>query len=263
MIYKEKKLPEENEIVLCTVKKILHNSIFANLDEYQNLEGMIHISEIAAGRIRNIRDYVKEGKTIVCKILKINKERGQIDLSLRRVSNIVKMNKLKEYKQEIKAENLLEQVGKQLKLNLNQIYEKAGIKIKEKYDTLQKGFLEILKDNKILLNLKIDKKIALILTKAIKQKIKLPEISLKSNIKIHDFSSNGIENIKKAFQNTNKLIKNKDYKAKFLYTSAPNYSLEIKAPDYKTGEKILKEISDDITKEITAQGGEAEWQKTS
>jgi len=64
MFYKKKGLPEENSIVLCTVKKILFHSIFVDLDEYQNQDGMIHISEIAPGRIRNIRDYVAEGKKL-------------------------------------------------------------------------------------------------------------------------------------------------------------------------------------------------------
>ncbi len=58
----KKTFPDEKEIVVCTVKKILRDSIFATLDAYEGKEGMIHISEIAPGRIRNIRDYVKEGK---------------------------------------------------------------------------------------------------------------------------------------------------------------------------------------------------------
>ena len=264
MVYKKKTLPEEDEIVLCTVKKILHNSIFAILDEYENLEGMIHISEIAAGRIRNIRDYVKEGKTIVCKVLRVKTDRRQIDLSLRRVSNVTKVNKLKEYKQEIRAEKLLERLGKKFKLTLKELYEKAGNQIKENYDTLYQGFLEILKkDEKVLLDLKIDKKLAAELTKLVKENIKIPEISLKSTIKIQDYSEKGVENIKKAFKNTIKLTKDKNYKAKFIYISAPNYSIEIKASDYKTGEKILKEISDNLVKEIENLGGTAEWQKAS
>jgi len=261
MFYKKKGLPEENDIVLCTVKKILHNSIFAILDEYQNQEGMIHISEIAAGRIRNIRDYVKEGKTIVCKVIRIKIDRNQVDLSLRRVSNTVKINKLKEYKQEIKAEKLLEYIGKQLKLDLKQMYEKAGNILKEDYDTLNEAFLEIVKGNELLKNL--DKKIAEAIIKVIKEKIKLPEISLKSTFTIKNFSEKGIENIKKAFKNTEKFVKDKKFEAKFLYISAPKYNLEIKAPDYKTGEKILKDISDDLIKEVEKLGGIAEWQKTS
>jgi len=82
MFYKKKDFPEEGEIVLCTVKKILYHSVFVNLDEYENKEGIIHISEISPGRIRNIRDFVKENKTIVCKVLRTNKEKNQFQICL-------------------------------------------------------------------------------------------------------------------------------------------------------------------------------------
>ena len=68
MLYKKQGYPEEEELVLCTVTNVQHHSVFVNIDEY-NLSGMIHISEVSPGRIRNIRDYVKEGKVIVCKVL--------------------------------------------------------------------------------------------------------------------------------------------------------------------------------------------------
>jgi translation initiation factor 2 subunit 1 len=79
MLYKKTGLPEESELVLCTVTKVLPNSVFVTLDEY-GIDGLIHISEVSPGRIRNIRDFVKEGKKVVCKILRINVERGQVDV---------------------------------------------------------------------------------------------------------------------------------------------------------------------------------------
>ena len=58
MLYQKKGLPEESELVICTVTKIQYHSVFVKLDEF-NHSGMIHISEISPGRIRNIGDYVK------------------------------------------------------------------------------------------------------------------------------------------------------------------------------------------------------------
>ena len=94
MFYKKKGMPEQGEIVLCSVKKILHHSVFVYIEEYQGLEGMVHIAEIAPGRIRNIDDYVKEGKRIVCKVLNIDQKKGHIDLSLRRVGTGLKLKKV-------------------------------------------------------------------------------------------------------------------------------------------------------------------------
>ena len=63
------------------------------LDEFDK-GGMIHISDVSPGRIRNIRDFVKEDKIVVCQVLRVSRERGYIDLSLRRVNDNQKRKKL-------------------------------------------------------------------------------------------------------------------------------------------------------------------------
>ena len=73
---------EEYQNVLCTVTKIDGTTVFVKLDSGE--DGTIVVSEIAPGRIRNLRDYVVPGKKIVCKILSI--EHNNIHLSLRSVS---------------------------------------------------------------------------------------------------------------------------------------------------------------------------------
>src|SRR3989344_3656482 len=135
MFYKKQGIPEEGDIITCTVKEISYHTVFVKLDEYENLEGMIHISEISPGRIRNLRDFVKEGKRIVCKVLKI-RDKSHIELSLRRVTTSFRINKLAEYKQEEKAEKLLEQIGKRLKFSLEEMYKKVGYPAIEKFGTL-------------------------------------------------------------------------------------------------------------------------------
>ena len=64
MLLKKEGFPEEDELVMCTITKVQFHSVFAQLDEYDK-GGMIHISEVSPGRIRNIRDFVKEGKKVV------------------------------------------------------------------------------------------------------------------------------------------------------------------------------------------------------
>jgi len=121
MLLKKEGFPEEDELAICTVTKVQFHSVFANLDEYGK-GGMIHISEVSPGRIRNIRDFVKEGKKVVCKVLRINTDRGHIDLSLRRVTEGQKRNKIDELKQEQKAEKILEFVAKDLKIDVKKLF---------------------------------------------------------------------------------------------------------------------------------------------
>jgi translation initiation factor 2 subunit 1 len=258
MLFKKKGLPEESEIVICTVKKVLPNSIFASLDEYENQEGLIHISEIAPGRIRNIRDYVKEGKTIVCKVIKINEARGHIDLSLRRVSHSLKAKKINENKQEERHEKILNLASKDLKLTLEQMYEKAGNKILDEYGLFDSCFQEVVLDGeKVLLDLKIDKKIASALAKIIKEKIKPPSVTISAVLELSCPLPNGIEIIKKTIKKIEDSSSKQNYDINLTYLGAPKYRITIKSSDYKKAEEVLKEIEDLAVKEISTSKGTA------
>ena len=54
--------PDEGEIVVVTVTKIGDHGAYVGLDEYNSIQGFLHISEIAPGWVRNVRKYVTEGK---------------------------------------------------------------------------------------------------------------------------------------------------------------------------------------------------------
>src|SRR3990167_9513413 len=101
---------EEGQIVMCTVMKIVGTTVFVNLDNY-NYEGTIITSEIAPGRIRNLRDYVIPGKKIACKILSINY--NNINLSLRRVTLKEKKEVMEKYQKEKNSLSILKSVLKE------------------------------------------------------------------------------------------------------------------------------------------------------
>ena len=83
MLYKKEGLPEENEIVICTIKKILPNSVFVDLDEYKNREGLIHISSIQHGSVQKDLDSMfTTGQVVPVKILHIDIERRRLGLGL-------------------------------------------------------------------------------------------------------------------------------------------------------------------------------------
>ena len=248
MFYKKKGFPEVNNVLMCTVKKISHHSVFVNLDEYGK-EGMVHISEISPGRIRNIRDYVVEGKKIVCKVLRINRDRGYIDLSLRRVNLSQKKKKISEYKQEQKAEKLLENVGKKFKLDLSKMYNEVGNTLLEKYDSLTEAFQNIVGSNLKLNQLGIKENIAKEVEALVKEKMKPSTVFIRGIFKISTRESKGVDIIKKVLNN----LVSKGVNVTYL--SAPKYKLDLEDKDYKKAEKKLKEAIDsslDIAKKLKA-----------
>ena len=261
MFYKKKGLPGESELVICIVKKVLPHSVFVNLEEYENLEGMIHMSEISPGRIRNIRDYVVEGKKLVCKVLGVNRHRGTIDLSLRRVPMSQRNAKNEAYKQEEKSEKILELVGKNLKTNLTDVYEKAGAKILENYGSLTKTFYSIVKDEVNLSEIGIPEKYVKELVKIVKEKIKIPEVTITGTLILRNEKNDGVERIKKILIDSGNFAVKNNYNIKFRYVGAPNYKVEVISPDFKTAEKALKEITEKISSDMEKAEGTSEFKR--
>jgi len=259
MYYKKQGLPEEGDIVICTVKKILFHSIFAKIDEYDNLEGMIHISEIAPGRIRNIRDYVREGKMIVCKILRINKQKGHIDLSLRRVALSAKKNKLEEFKQEGKSEKIIEALAQKTKVKVDVLYKEFVNDIIQEFGGLYPAFQKIViqENEDVLKKIKIKKEHKDLLITLIKERIKPPEVLIKTNMQLTCSKPDGVERIRKAIKAASDIIKKEKYEAVILYIGAPKYQIQVKATDFPEAQNITEEITAKIIHTLSDEDGEA------
>ena len=255
-MYKNQGFPEENEIIMCTVKKILYNSIFVDLDQYDK-EGIIHISEIAPGRIRNIRDYVRDGKKIVCKVLRVDEQKNNIELSLRRVSQAQRINKTKEFKQELKSEKILELAAKKIKTNLENIYKNAGDKIIEEFGSLTNCFNKIISDKYDIEELNIDKKTAEAIVIIVKEKVRPQEVTISGIFTLESEASDGIEVIKRTLSYIKTLAKNTEIK--IIYLGAPKYKLSITSENYKKAESSLKEITESTVKFIKKLNGEGSF----
>jgi translation initiation factor 2 subunit 1 len=105
-----KQIPEAGDIVLVTIKEITGHGAYVSLDEYSNMTGFLHISEIATGWIRNIERYIKPKQKAVLKVIRVDKTRAEVDLSLKQVSGEERKSKLIEVKKNEKATAFMEMV---------------------------------------------------------------------------------------------------------------------------------------------------------
>ena len=100
--------PEPGELVIGRVDEIEDFGVFVDLEEYQDKRGLVHVSEVASGWIKNIRDHVQPGERVVAKVLDVDQSAQQIDLSLKDVNDHQRKEKIQEWKNEQKADNWME-----------------------------------------------------------------------------------------------------------------------------------------------------------
>ncbi len=77
---------KEGQLVEGTVTHLTKFGAFARLDD--DLEGLIHISELSESRINHPKEVVKENDVVTLRVIKVDAERRRIGLSLRRVDSM-------------------------------------------------------------------------------------------------------------------------------------------------------------------------------
>jgi translation initiation factor 2 subunit 1 len=233
------KFPEDDELVLCTVEQIMGTSVFVKIENY-NKTGMISTSEVAPGRIRNLRDYVVPNKKIVCKVLRVDKARGHIDLSLRRVSQKDTREILDKYNKEKSALTILKIASKNA--------EAASEKIKKKHNSLFE-FLEKARENASIISEFFSKDESEKIAGLIKERIKTKKIEVKKKVSISLISADGISTIKR-------ILSRNDVSVHYL--GAPFYSVSAEDADYKNANKKLEKALSEICQQVKNAGGKAE-----
>ena len=243
-------MPEQGEIVLATVSKVMDHGAYVTLDEYDDIQGFLHISEIAPGWIRSISRFVRDGEKKVLLVKKVNSKRGDIDLSLKQISKDQKKQKLKEVKKFEKGKTLLQNVQEKAKLSDNEI-EKLEDSIFSKFDSVYDAFIEIGRNGiESVKELKLAKKTAVAIEE-ICSKIKLPSVEIRGIIEITSGRTDGVEIIKKILLDELK----KDSTIDITYLGAPKYRLSITSDNFKSAEKLLKPIIAEIQTNIEKKKG--------
>lgn len=238
MYYKKYGFPGVDDIVLCKVTKIYPNSVFVDLLEYERLSGIIHISEVSPGRIRNLRDYVSVGRQIICKILRVDREKGHIDLSLRRVNSTTQREKSDEIKQEIKSEQLVKNLATKLKIKPEVLYKKVTSKVFEEYSHLHLCFRDIVDEECDLEKLGLEKSLATEITEAVIDKFKPKKITIEGEIRLKTYYNNGVERIKKVLGEVGEVSET----ISLSYLGAGRFKMIIEDFDYKPAEKTIKKV---------------------
>lgn len=252
MLLQQKGFPQEEELVLCTVTGLQTHSVFCTLDEFGGRTGMIHISEIAPGRIKNIREHVTKGKKLVCKVINVNKEKGYIDLSLRRVSETQKRQKANEIKREQLSEKIIEQYARQEKKDVKKLYKDIAKVIMPKYGRLAACFEKVAKDQESLETLGVNKKTADALTRAIHERMKPEERIIEGDLVLTSYAPNGAELIRDLLVKT---------KLGISYRGAGTYHVQVKSDDFKKAEKQLKKAIDGALLTAKKSKIDAQWKR--
>ncbi len=249
----ESDYPELDEIVLAVVRKIMPYGAFCFLPEC-NREAFLHVSHVSSGWVKNIHEYLSEGQQLVVKIQNVDKEKNQIDLSLKRVTEDERIKKLEFVKRGKKGDKLLEYAIKNSKLKI------TVPELKEKIEAIYEDVLSCFEEASekgldALEELDVPKKIKEEIVTFSKDRIKKKKAIIETIISLTCPTPNGINSIKKILDISKENIS-------IHYIGAPRYRFTLSADDYKKGDKELSKILSNMSDEARSLGCTFETKET-
>lgn len=216
---------QEGDIVLCKVTNIVKTTVF--VETLDGIQGSIVLSEIAPGRIRNLRAYVVPNKLIVCKVLSIRD--NHLFLSLRRVKSNEQKEVMEEYKKEKTYNGIIKTISGEKSTEIIK-------KINSEHNLVD--FLEQARENPKILSEYFSKEESEKLAKILSEK-KTKEKEIKKEFTLSCKSADGIIIIKNMMQ---------EYEG-ISYLGNSKFVIIKKALDLKKADNEITEILQTIEKE--------------
>ncbi len=252
--------PENGELVVCTVKSVKNFGAFVTLDEYDDKEGFVHVRDVATGWVKYIRDYVREGQKVVCKVLGVDSSKGHIDLSLKAVNDHQKREKIQQWKNEKKAEKLVEIVAERMEISVDKAYDLFGNELLEDYESLYDAFESAVADTDAFLEDYTDDWTTIFMEVA-QENVAAPEVQIDAILEMTSSAPNGMELVRNALEKGIEAADGAD--AEITCVGCPRYRVVVKAPEYKEAEEILKDIANAAINDIVSKGGTASLKRES
>jgi len=272
MVKSRNRFPKEGEFIVGRIADIQQQYVYVDLLDYEGLpseeyaRGMIHISEISSRWIKNIRNHVRIGQKIVLRVMRVDENKGHVDLSLRRTNAAQRKNRMKEWKYALKFENLLQFLADEFDdMDLDQAYEKIGFPVLAFFNDNYQETIEELKENgeEILSNLteEVKQEVRKKFLEIIDENVEISTVNIIGKIKLRFNSNNGIELIKDILSRAESIIddKKETRDLNISYIAAPMYRIEVVSKNYLDAENILSDATELIEDEAAKYNGEFEF----
>jgi translation initiation factor 2 subunit 1 len=253
--------PEPGELVVGKVDEITDFGVFVDLEEYEDKRGLAHISEVASGWIKNVRDHVREGQTVVAKVLDVDRSSQQIDLSIKDVNEHQHKEKIQEWKNEQKADKWMSLAfGEDVS---DERYAEVRDALLAEFETLYDAFESAaIHGDEALVDVALDDETVERVVETARENVSVPYVNVTGYVDLECPSGDGVDHIKEALRAAegNGDVPD-EVELSVAYVGSPEYRIQVQAPDYKTAEAELEASAERARQSIAEAGGTGRYHR--
>jgi len=253
----EKKYPDVDELVLVNVKSIAEMGAYVSLLEYNNIEGMILLSELSRRRIRSISKLIRVGRQEVVVVLRVDKEKGYIDLSKRRVSpeEVVKCEE--KYNKSKAVHSIVRHVAETMQRSAEDMYQLFAWPLYTRFGHAYDAFkMSITDPDTVFKGLAgVDDELKSCIVKTIQRRLAPQPVKVRADLEVTCFHYDGIDAIKHALK-AGELLSTADSTISVKLVAPPLYVMVGTFLDKDLGIASLTKAIEVIKEELTNRKGD-------
>lgn len=228
---------------------------YVKLLEYDNIDGMILLSELSRRRIRSIQKLIRIGRNEVVVVLRVDKDKGYIDLSKRRVSpeDIVRCEE--RYNKSKSVHSIMRHVAGKTQTPILKLYEDIGWPLNRRYGHANDAFKLSITNSDVWNDVSFpNDTVKEEFHSYIAKKLTPHPTKIRADVEVTCFRYDGIDAVKDALRKAEE--KNtQEAEVKVKLVSPPHYVLTSQCLDKTMGIELLTQAIKDIDATITAAGG--------
>ncbi|EER18106.1 eukaryotic initiation factor-2 alpha subunit, putative [Perkinsus marinus ATCC 50983] len=198
--YREQ-FPEIDQCVVALVKQVTDVAAYVSLCEYDDMEGMVQLSELSKRRIRSIPKLIKVGRYDTFMVLRVDKEKGYIDLSKKRVSREDADALDQKYSKAKTVQSIMRHIASTHRMSLEEVCSKIAWPLYDTFGHAYDGLSKLVGDNadlSILDSLDITPEIRDTLLNVVTRRMAPHQLRVKAKVEVSCFDYEGIEAIQRA-----------------------------------------------------------------
>jgi len=257
----EQRFPEIDDVVMVNVRSIADMGAYVHLLEYNNIEGMILLSELSRRRIRSINKLIRVGRTEPVVVIRVDKDKGYIDLSKRRVSK-EDIERCTEKYSKAKAVNSIvrhvaEILGYKTNDELEELYRKTAWYFEsksKKQGTAYDYFKQAVADPQLLADLGLEENTKTVLLENIQRKLTQQAVKIRADFECSCFTYEGIDAVKDALR-AGISVGTEEIPIRINLIAPPVYVMTCSTPERSDGLSMLNEACKAVEEKIKSSGG--------
>ena len=259
----EPPFPEVDEVVMVQVKSIAEMGAYVQLLEYNGIEGMILLSELTRRRIRSVSKLIKVGRVEPVMVLRVDKEKGYIDLSKRRVSPEDVAAAEEKYNKSKMVHSILRHVAETTPGHtLQELYEHMAWPLYKSHGHCFEAFKRMVSDPDAILDAlrrpdgspAVDAAVKEALVKDIRRRMTPQPLKIRADVELTCFAYDGVLHIKEAMRAA-EAVSTEECKVKISLVASPLYVVSAQTLDKDFGVKLVDQAVEACAAAIAKRDG--------